>query len=405
MSNNESGGHAAHFSASRADSALEKNYDAMSAGSGARGRPPKRKKKKSGAARFFTALLIVVLALALAAGGLSLWARREISGAGKPDAAVMVEIPEGASTTLIAQRLKNVDVIGSPILFRLYAREKGVDGSFQYGTYDLIPSSGYDGVILALQQTASFQDSVTVTIPEGLNGFEIGEKLEQAGLCTADEFLDAVNNDEFDFDFVRDIPADDPNLVRLEGYLFPDTYAFFPDDGADAIIQKMLENFEQKVLTEARRQQIADSGYTLRQIVSLAAIIQGESSDDQVMYDVSSVFHNRLQEGSGLPKLQSCTSTFYFRDVLDPKYGNSVPQELTDAYDSYTCDGIPTGVIGNPGLSAIDAALSPNDTPYYYFVTDVEYNYYFGKTYAEHEANIQKALAVNKTHGINGLYG
>ncbi|MEG1686879.1 MAG: endolytic transglycosylase MltG, partial [Angelakisella sp.] len=277
------------------------------------------------------------------------------------------------------------------------------DGSFQYGSFTLVPIEGYDAIIAALQTTAAREETVTVTFPEGYNAFQMGEVLEKAGLCTQQAFLEAVNTHTFEVSYWNQISRDPLKLVRLDGFLFPDTYQFFKDEPVDSIILRMLENFEAKVLTPENQKLLEKSGYSLEDWVVFASIIQKEAANVEEMYNVSSVFYNRMQKNSGYPKLESCTTNNYIRDYLQPQYGGKAPQEELDAYDTYGTPGLPVGAIANPGADALDAALKPNDTPYYFFVTDIEFTHYYGKTFAEHESNIQKALAVNKKHGKNGL--
>ena len=101
--------------------------------------------------------------------------------------------------------------------------------------------------------------------------------------------------------------------------------------------------------------------------------------------------------------LQSCTTNNFIWDYVEPYYNDNVPQAVLDAYDTYGRNGLPVGAIANAGSDAFDASLHPNDTPYYFFVTDVEYTHYYAVTYQQHLANIEKAKAVNAKHGINGL--
>ncbi len=358
---------------------------------------PKRRRKKSHKGLAATLAAIVVLA---ALGGLYL--QSEVKGLFKSDQPVEVSIPQGASVAQIAQRLKDAGAIGSTYLFRYYARPQG--GSFQYGDFSVVPSGGYAGIIAALQEMQEYQETVSVTFPEGYNAYQMGDVLEKAGLCTRQEFIDALNTHTYDVGFWSEISDDPLKMVKPEGFLFPDTYQFFSDATVDDIVSTLLRTFEQKVLTPDRKDRIAQSGYTLEDLVIFASIIQKEAANVEEMYNVSSVFTNRMKPGSPYPQLESCTTNFYIRDYIQPAFDGNAPANLLEAYDTYGMTGFPVGAIANPGLDAIDAALSPNDTPYYFFVTDVEFTHYYGRTFEEHEANIQKALAVNKTYGMDSLY-
>ena len=367
-----------------------------------RRRSGKRKQKGHPFLILFVLLLILVLAGCV-------YVFTEIHGSFRGEGAVTVEIPQGASTSVIASRLKDSGVIGSSLVFRAYSRYTEADGAYQYGSFELDSGWSYDQIIEALQQTIEYQSTVTVTFPEGFNAYQYGDKLEEAGLCTQEEFIEALNTHSFDVDFVSEVSQDPLKMVRLEGFLFPDTYAFFADEDVDSIILRMLENFQAKVLTPERMAEIENSGFSLEELVVFASIIQREAANVEEMYNVSSVFHNRMAPGSSYPQLESCTTNNYINDYIKPLYTGDQLDAVLAAYDTYGMSGLPVGAIANPGLDAIDAALHPEkntlDGTYYFFVTDVEYTHYYGRTYEEHLANIEKAKAVNRTHGIEGLVG
>ena len=275
------------------------------------------------------------------------------------------------------------------------------------GVLALIVGFAADSIIADLQQNQEWEETVRVAFPEGYNAFQMGDALEEAGLCTREEFIEALNTHDFDVDFISEVSDDPLKLVKLDGFLFPATYEFFADEDVDSIILRMLRAFEENVLTEETLSALEDSGYTLEELVIFASIIQKEAANVEEMYNVSSVFTNRMAEGSPYPQLESCTTNNYIEDYITPYYDGNPPQEVLDAYDTYGKTGLPVGAIANPGLDAIDAALHPEkntlDGTYYFFVTDVEYTHYYGRTYEEHLQNIEKAKAVNREYGIEGL--
>ena len=213
----------------------------------------------------------------------------------------------------------------------------------------------------------------------------------------------AANALDYDFDWMKDISTDENKLTVLEGFLYPETYSFYTDATARDIVTTQLREFQKKVLTEENKTALKDSGFTLEEWVIFASIVQKESASVEEMYNVSSVFHNRLSNVGEYPRLESCTTNNFIWDYVEPYYNDNVPQAALDAYDTYDRSGLPIGAIANAGIDAFDASLHPNDTPYYFFVTDVEYTHYYAVTYQQHLANIEKAKAVNAKHGINGL--
>ena len=344
--------------------------------------------------------LLAVLIVVLAAGGYTLG---EIGGTFRSQGTVTVEIPKGASTAGVANSLRKAGAIGNTYLFRLYSRLTGADGSYQYGTFTVEPKAGYGALVEALQNTAQYLEGVVVTIPEGYNAYQIGDTLEQAGLCTKEEWLEALNTHTYSLSWLDQVSDDPLKMVRLDGFLFPDTYSFDPEATVDTIVLTFLENFQRRVLTQENLDRMEEMGLSLEDTVILASIIQREAANVEEMYNVSSVFHNRLDPDSPYPRLESCTTNDYINNYIRPAYEGSAPAEVLEAYDTYDKTGLPVGAIANPGLDAITAALYPNDTPYYFFVTDITYHHYYGRTYEEHLANIEKALAVNRSYGKDGL--
>lgn len=354
-----------------------------------------RKKGKGGLLVLLVLVLLVVIGIFVV--------KSEIGGGKKTGETVTVSIAQGSGTSAIAQELKDAGLIGNTTLFKLYSRTHGGDGNYQYGDFTLEKGSSYQELIDALCSTVSYRETVTLTLPEGWNSFQMAKAAAAAGLCTEEEYLAAANAIDYDFDWMKDISTDENKLTVLEGFLYPETYSFYTDATARDIVTTQLREFEKKVLTEENKTALKDSGFTLEEWVIFASIVQKESASVEEMYNVSSVFHNRLSNASEYPMLQSCTTNNFIWDYVEPYYHDQVPQAVLDAYDTYGRNGLPVGAIANAGIDAFDASLHPNDTPYYFFVTDVEYTHYYGRTYQEHLANIEKAKAVNAKHGINGL--
>ena len=354
-----------------------------------------RKKGKGGLFVLLVLVLLVVIGIFVVKG--------EIGGGKKTGETVTVSIAQGSGTSAIARQLKEAGLIGNTALFKLYSRTHGADGSYQYGDFVLEKGSSYEELIAALCSTVSYRETVTLTLPESWNSFQMAKAAAAAGLCTEEEYLAAANATDYDFDWLSEVSTDERKLTVLEGFLYPETYSFYTDATARDIVTTQLREFEKKVLTEENKAALADSGFTREEWVVFASIVQKESASVEEMYNVSSVFHNRLSNASEYPMLQSCTTNNFIWDYVEPYYNDNVPQAVLDAYDTYDRNGLPIGAIANAGIDAFDASLHPNDTPYYFFVTDVEYTHYYGRTYQEHLANIEKAKAVNAKYGINGL--
>ena len=227
----------------------------------------------------------------------------------------------------------------------------------------------------------------TIIIPEGYTLARIGMLLEQKGICTADEFIAAGQSGDFsEFPLVAQQSSDSGRCFKLEGYLFPDTYEIYSSDPPETIIRRILTHTEQKI-TAGLRAKIQESGYSVDEIITLASIIEKEASGYDQMPNISSVLHNRLDEGM---KLQCDVTINYVEGAIKP-FISGDKNRYNSTYNTYKCDGLPAGAICNPGLNAIKAALNPADTDYFYFITDKNQNYYYAETWEEHLENLKKA--------------
>lgn len=367
-------------------------------------------RKKGGAGKI---LLVVLLLLLLAVGAAVHFAYNEIHGNGAPGSTeVTVSIQQGSGVAAIANKLKDAGVIRSAYLFRWYVGEKGAAAKLQYGDFELTTGSSYDALISTLSQYAK-AETVRVTIPEGTTAIAIAQKMEAAGLCTAEEFLKEANEGDFSaYTFWQYVPEDKeaPNrFMKCEGYLFPETYEFLKDDTVHNYVATFYAQFDAQFTAEMYAA-LKKQGMTLPELVTLASFVQEEAGNSQDS-NVAQVFRNRLAEGSPYPRLQSNTSSHvqsdadnnYLWNWVAPYYGgwDDIPENILAAYDTYSCTGLPAGPISNPGLAAIKAALEPQPDEEakdaYFFVTDLKGNYYYAHTLAEHNANCKTAEAVNKS--------
>ena len=366
-------------------------------------------RKKGGAGKI---LLVVLLLLLLAAGAAVRFAYNEIHGNGAPGTEVTVSIPQGSGVASIANKLKEAGVIRSAYLFRWYVGEKGMAGKLQYGDFTLqTGANAYDAIIATLSQYAK-AETVRVTIPEGTTAIAIAQKMEAAGLCTAEDFLKEANEGNFnEYTFWQYVPEDKDapdRFMKCEGYLFPETYEFLKDDTVHNYVATFYAQFDAQ-FTEEMYAALKEQEMTLPELVTLASFVQEEAGNSQDS-NVAQVFRNRLAEGSPYPRLQSNTSSHiqsdadnnYLWNWVAPYYGgwDNIPENILAAYDTYSCTGLPAGPISNPGLAAIKAALEPQPDEdakdAYFFVTDLKGNYYYAHTLAEHNANCKTAAAVNK---------
>ena len=362
---------------------------------------PRKRRKGRGWVAFARGIftLLVIIAISIWLSSIAISAINDYLALYKEDTGeIVITIPEGASTQQIAEILKDNGIIENDWFFRLFCKLKDSDALFHSGEHTFGTDYSYTQIINELQTTNIRKDEITVTIPEGFTIRRMAERLEEKEVCSAEEFIAALDTVEYDFEFWdAEVFEQELRYYLWEGYLFPDTYNFYTNEDPEVVIRKLLANFENR-LTDDYVDRAAEMGMTVDELVTLASIIQAESSgeDPQVMAMVSSVFHNRMDNADTYPKLQSDPTGYYVRDAIEPYLSDDEnADDYYNVYDTYVCDGLPIGPITNPGLDAIEAALSPADTNYLYFVTDVNGQFYWAETLEEHNANIATVQSVN----------
>ncbi len=283
----------------------------------------------------------------------------------------------------VVDQLKTNNIIEHTVLFRLFAAVTGGDDEIAQGTYVVDSDMDYRALLNSLSSSSSNRKEVEVTITEGMTVQQIFQLLEEEGVSTVDKLNDMAANHDYAFSFLQDIPLGDPN--RLEGYLFPDTYDFYMGEDARYVINKMLVNFDSRVNDDIRAQ-IEETGYSIREILTIASMIEKET-DGTDRANIASVIYNRLNNTSGGTNgyLQIDATIQY---VLPE--GEIVSEEdyqtVQSPYNTYLNRGLPPGPIANPGMESIMAALNPNSTNYYYYALGDDGVHHFFSSYSEHQA-------------------
>lgn len=302
----------------------------------------------------------------------------------------------------IAETLHENGIIEMPWLFKTYINMKDEAEGFLDGEYTVNSTMSYSNIITLLKTVRQYTNTVTVMIPEGYNAQQIGQLLEENLVCRADDFEKCYRSKLEKYDFEEQITVTENRFYALEGYLFPDTYEFYVIDDlpdkpsmdtsqyAKQAAEKMYSNFQNKI-TKKMYARAKELGMTFDEVVTLASIIQKEGTNEENMANISSVFHNRLENMYEYPHLQSDTTDNYIEDVIRPNIPSSslaLYENVITAYDTYTCEGLPAGPICSPGLEAINAALYPAETDYYYFLSSSDGVFYYASTVEKHEQNI-----------------
>lgn len=328
----------------------------------------------------FICILILLAALITAA----VFAHEYFDGSSSPGQPVTVTIREGSGTQDIADMLKTNKIIKSKTLFKLKVRNMGYGGSLNYGTFELNTGMCLKEVIETLVNTPAKPAAVTVTVPEGYSAENIAVLFAKKGLCTEEEFLNALSED-YDYAFIKDIPDGAYNF-RLQGFLFPNTYEFLPEASAHDYVNTMLGEFE-KQFGELTGKKTSDDIFEL---VTIASLVEREAKIDSERAVIAGVIKNRLAAGM---KLQVDATVIY--PITDGRYDIDTVLfshlETDSPYNTYMYEGLPAGPICSPGYNALLAAYKPDKNDYLYYHTDEEKkdgSHIFTKTFEEHQSTM-----------------
>ena len=356
-------------------------------------RPKKKKKKKKSKLGIFIRILVIIATSVLLSVFL-IFGFKDIYGLDFSSAEKDVYIEKGSGTAQIAEALYENGIIEQPLLFRVFCKLGDKTEGFQYGYHTFAENMSYDEIVLELKKNVKKDDVVEITVIEGWNLYDIAKELKKKEVISdINAFTKAVERMEVKYNFVSEAPDNKFRYYKYEGYFYPDKYEFYKGtDDYEGIAKKFFANFVNHMDSEIINA-VKESKYSFDEILTIASLIQAEAGDVNQMGTVSSVFHNRL-DSTLFPKLQSDVTINYVERAIKPSIAYEY-QELYDAYNTYKCDGLMPGPICNPTKEAIRAALFPENTKYYYFVTDNTGRYYYANTYNQHLKNCNTAQKVN----------
>jgi UPF0755 protein len=325
--------------------------------------------------------LLFVLLLTIAAGIAGVWYVRGVDRPfkGYDAAEQFVEIPQGAGSVAIAKRLADAGVVRDVNSFRLALWVTGEGRRLQAGEYR------FDQPMSARQVADKIARGDVyvrpITFPEGLTIKQMGALYESKGFGPAREFVTAAKNGSL-------VSAVDPEAKDLEGYLFPDTYKLPRHATAEQLVARMVAGF-MKTLTPALIDGAEAREMTVRQLVTLASIVEKETGNSDERPRVAAVYANRLKVGMGL----QCDPTVIYALERAGRYSGNLTREnlqFDSPYNTYRYAGLPPGPIASPGRASIEAAASPADVSYLYFVSRNDGSHAFATTLEEHNRNVQQ---------------
>jgi UPF0755 protein len=287
---------------------------------------------------------------------------------------VAFTIENGATFRDIAKDLEKSELIRSIFLFKLYAKVKNADSNIKAGRYFIDPMLSPARLLSFLQNPD--HGELLLTIPEGFTIREIDKRLTDQALIEHGSFIEATQTfDRSSFDYLPEKP------LPIDGYLFPESYLVFADDfSSEDLISKMLETYEDRVL-KGLQKDLSESTHTLHEIITMASLIEKEVQTANDMRLVSGILWKRLENDW---PLQADATLLYIKSdrtiTTDDLTGDS-------PYNTRNRRGLPPTPIANPGLNAILAALNPESSPYWFYLTGSDGVTHFAVSNEEHNSN------------------
>ena len=295
---------------------------------------------------------------------------------------IIFTLERGWTLTRTAEALYDNQLIRSAESFVRLGKQENKAESLKAGRFLLSASMSSLDILDELVRGSVL--TTRFTIPEGYTLRQIAKVLAEKGIASEDEFWRCVREEPYDYDFLDGLPADEH---RLEGYLFPDTYLIELDETVDKVIERMLRRYVE--IWESLP--ASDGNLSERELLILASIVQNEVKLDDERPIAAGVFINRLRQNI---LLQSCSTVQYYFE--EPKYPLLTADTQIDfPYNTYIYPGLPPGPVGAPGRASLEAAVSPGNTEYLFFVAreDGSGGHYFSRTLDEHNRAVAQSRA------------
>jgi UPF0755 protein len=336
-------------------------------------------------------LAMAVLAIAASTWTFVLYPTERGPGEGR---GVEVMLPPQTSAGELAGILDAAGVVANPRLFSLWVRVTGGAGSVVPGLH-LLSDDATPREIMARLERRSGGGSAHVTFPEGYNRFEMARRLQDKHVASLRAFLDATT----DAALLHELGVEGDSA---EGFLFPATYDLSLDSDPRDVVRRMKREFDRRwdVLSRAHAATLNDvmtsAHFGVRDVVTLASMVEKEAAVDEERAIVASVFVNRLRDPAFKPKRLECDPTASYGCLVAPERAAScagftgkataaVEHDPDNPYSTYTHEGLPPGPIANPGARSLEAAMAPAATHYYYFVARGDGRSTFSETFEAHD--------------------
>ena len=361
--------------------------------------PPSGKRGGPSARRIATGLAAALGFAALAAAVWLFVVYPSSRGPGQGHGVEVVIVRDPTSAGL-ASSLASAGVVSSPRLFALWVRATGGTGSVVVGKHLLADDASPRELMARLERRAS-AGTAHVTFPEGWNRFDMARRLQERQVVPLRDFLDATTDPAL----LRDLGIEGDSA---EGFLFPATYDLAFDSDARDVVRRMKREFDRRwdLLSRARGSSLNDvmtsARLGIREVVTLASMVEKEAVADDERPIIASVFLNRLRAPAFRPKHLECDPTASYGCIVAPDRATTcadftgkatapIEHDPNNPYSTYTHEGLPPGPIANPGARSLEAAMAPATTHYFFFVARGEGRHAFSETYESHLGALKAA--------------
>lgn len=291
----------------------------------------------------------------------------------------VIKITKGDNLRSVAVKLEENRIIFNKLAFIAIGRIMGYQDNLIPGEYKFGNGLTYLNVLNTITDPSIIR-TITVTIPEGLNIRQMGRLLQrQIGIDSA-RFVEESKNDSL-------IKLLGVETNDLEGYLFPDTYQFrFTGMNREKEIVSVMSAEFRKKITPQIREEMSKRNISLKELIAMASIVEGETRYEPEKKTISGVYYNRIKKGM---KLQADPTVQYILPGGPKNRLMFSDLKIESPYNTYLYKGLPPGPINNPGLSSIMAALYPEENKLLYFVAKGDGSHRFAESYEEHKKNIE----------------
>ena len=292
---------------------------------------------------------------------------------------ITFQIVSGESVDSIIQKMVDNGILKEKWInyFKIYVKLNKIAEKIQAGTYEIPKNLSIEEIAETIQKSRGLD--IWVTIPEGLRKDQVADMLATELVkggnqqFSKEEFL-ALTTDE---NFISTLGFTSYTPTNLEGFLFPDKYAFSVDETTQDVLLKMISNFKNKVGLDDTYENLI-----------IASMVEREGRTDEDRPMIADIIKKRYDEGW---LLQICATILYFKQDWEHVITKEDMAE-SNPYNTYKNPGLPPTPICNPGLSAINAVRNPKSNPYYYYIHDDDGNIHYGRTLEEHNRNIETYL-------------